>query len=84
MTNREVELRAEEVLTQYLKKGNSHKILQEILTAENIKYREIASHNADFVGAFTRANNGQRYIMVNQAIENQGRKNFTLAHELGH
>lgn len=51
---------------------------------EGIKYREIASHNAAFVGAFTRANNGQRYIMVNQTIENQGRKNFTLAHELGH
>ena len=84
MTNREVELRAEEVLSQYLKRGNSHKILQEILAAESIKYREIESHNVDFVGAFTRANNGQRYIMVNQAIENQGRKNFTLAHELGH
>lgn len=84
MTNREVELCAEEVLARYLTRGNSHRILQEIMASEGIKYREIPCHSDDFVGAFTRANNGQRYIMVNQAIENQGRRNFTQAHELGH
>ena len=84
MTNREIEQVANEVLTKYLKKGGSHKILNEIMAAETIKFREINSANDDFVGVLTKGNNGQAYIMVNGSISNDGRKHFTIAHELGH
>lgn len=40
--------------------------------------------NADFVGALTKYSNGQSYIMLNRSIDNDGRKHFTIAHELGH
>lgn len=84
MTNREIEQVVNEVLTKYLKKGGSHKILNEIMATEGIKFREISSANNDFVGVLTNANNGQPYIMVNSTIDNDGRKHFTVAHELGH
>lgn len=32
----------------------------------------------------TKGNNGQTYIVINRAIDNEGRKHFTIAHELGH
>ena len=83
MTNSEVEQKAQEVLAKYLTKGNAHKILLDIVDAEGIKFREIASANEKFVGALTKANNGQLYIIIN-SIDNIGRKNFTIAHELGH
>lgn len=84
MTNREIEQVANEVLTKYLKKGGSHKILNEIMAAETIKFRELNSVNDDFVGVLTKGSNGQAYIMVNSSIGNNGRKHFTIAHELGH
>lgn len=84
MTNSEIQSVADAILAKYLKKGNSHKILSDIMQAENIKFREINSANHNFVGALTKANSGQFYIMVNGAIDNVGRKNFTIAHELGH
>lgn len=83
MTNNEVEEKAQEVLAKYLTKGNAHKVLLDIVAAEGIKFRKIVSANEKFVGALTKANNGQLYIIVN-SIENIGRKNFTIAHELGH
>ncbi|WP_444092032.1 ImmA/IrrE family metallo-endopeptidase [Bacteroides sp.] len=84
MTNREIEQVANEVLTKYLKKGVSHKILNEIMATEAIKYKEIKSANDDFVGVLTKGNNEQAYIMVNGSISNDGCKHFTIAHELGH
>lgn len=84
MTNSEIQSVANVVLAKYLKKGNSHKILLDIMQAEHIKFREINSANHNFVGALTKANSGQFYVMVNGAIDNAGRKNFTIAHELGH
>lgn len=84
MTSNEIQLKVNEVLTKYLEKGNCHKILQDIIKAENIKYREVNSKNSSFVGSFTKAINDQKYIMINSNIENIGRKNFTIAHELGH
>lgn len=84
MTNSEVQAIANTVLAKYLKKGNSHKILSDIMQAEHIKFREINSANHNFVGALTKGNSGQFYIMVNGTIDNVGRKNFTIAHELGH
>lgn len=84
LTNSEIQSVADAVLGKYLKKGNSHKILSEIASGEGIKYREIPSQNTAFVGALTKSNNGHFYIMLNQGIDNIGRKKFTLAHELGH
>lgn len=84
MTNREIEQVANEVLTKYLKKRVSHKILNEIMATEAIKYKEIKSANDDFVGVLTKGNNEQAYIMVNGSISNDGCKHFTIAHELGH
>lgn len=84
MTNSEIQAVADAVFSKYVKKGNSHKILSEIISGEGIKYREVSSENAAFVGALTKGNSGQFYIMLNQSIDNLGRKNFTIAHELGH
>ena len=84
MTNKEIEQVAAAVFEQYVQKGNSHKNLYKVMDAEHIKFREIHSQNARFVGALTSSINGQYYIMVNKDIANIGRKNFTIAHELGH
>lgn len=82
--NSEIKQIADDVLAKYVKKGGGYKMLNEIMTAEDIKFREVNSANSDFVGALTKANSGQTYIMVNKAIDNEGRKHFTIAHELGH
>lgn len=84
MTNRDIEQKAYRLIAQYHKKGGSYKLLPEIMEAEHIKFREVTSANCNFVGALTYANNGQCYVMVNASIDNPGRTNFTVAHELGH
>ena len=84
MTNREIEEKATQIYAKYVPSGNSDKQLVNIIKAEKIKLREVPSENATFVGALTRGNSGQLYIMVNQGINNIGRRNFTIAHELGH
>ena len=58
-------------------------MLPKILAAENVKLREV-SGNEKFLGAFLKQPNEQLYIFVNKNINNVGRKNFTLTHELGH
>ena len=63
---------------------NPHKIMQNIMQEESIKYREIANVNSNFCGIYTKAPNGTKYIIINSDISNAGRKNFTIAHELGH
>lgn len=83
-TNKEIEQIANDVLEKYLKKGGSYKIFEQIMADKNIKFREVKADSTAFVGALTTANNGQVYIMVNNSIDNFGRKNFTIAHELGH
>ncbi len=84
MINKEIEGKAAQVYAKYVPSGNSHKQLMNIIAAEKMKFREVPSKNVAFVGALTCGNSGQLYIMVNQGIENQGRRNFTIAHELGH
>lgn len=84
MTNSEIEAVAGAVFARYVTKGGSHKQLMGIMESERIKFREIASSKAAFVGALTKGNNNQLYIMVNKGIDNIGRRNFTIAHELGH
>lgn len=84
MTNSEIEKRANGMLAKYVTRGGIHKVWDKIMIGENIKYRQISTSNPQFVGALTKATNGQSYIMTNAAISNEGRRNFTLAHELGH
>jgi len=69
--------------SKHCKKGSPAKMLFKIIFAENIKLCEI-NGGENFLGAFHKTANGQPYIFVNQNINNIGRKNFTLAHELGH
>ena len=84
MTNREIEHAVSVVYEKYVQRGNSHKQLNSIMQSEGIKFRKVSSVNVGFVGALTRGNNGQCYIMVNSDIGISGRVNFTIVHELGH
>lgn len=83
-TNNEIQKIADEVLAKYVKRGGCYKVFQDIMKAEFIKFREVDSEDVDFVGALTQGSNCQIYIMINGNIGNEGRKNFTIAHELGH
>lgn len=83
-TNSEIENIAREVLAKYVNRGGVHKVFPLIMTSEGIKFKEVPSDNNNFVGALTKGNNSQVYIMVNSGIDNMGRKHFTIAHELGH
>lgn len=84
MTNSDIEQKAYQLIAKYNKKGGSYKLLLEIMEDEHIKFKEVTSTNCNFVGVLTYANTGQCYVMVNAGIDNVGRKNFTIAHELGH
>ena len=83
MTNEQIKIKADEVLNKYVPKGGAYKKFETIMAAENIKFRTITAKD-NFLGIFTHANNGQAYIMVNDNITNDGRRHFTIAHELGH
>ena len=78
-----IENLATAIYSKHCKRGSPAKMLSKIIAAEKIKLREIDG-NENFLGAFFKQPNGQLYIQVNQGIDNTGRKNFTLAHELGH
>jgi len=84
MTNREIEQVAAIVFAKHVQRGNSHRQLASVMSAEGIKHKNVNATSVGFVGALTRGNSGQYYIMVNQSIGNVGRRNFTIAHELGH
>lgn len=85
MTRSEIEKLANEILNKYVSRGGAHKQFNKICESENIKYREIKSNPYKFAGVFTKATkNEQKYIIINSNIDNVGRKNFTIAHELGH
>lgn len=83
-TNNEIEHIANNVLTKYVKSGGVYKVFNDIMSSEKIKFREIPSVSDKFVGALTKGNNDQVYIIINKNIDNIGRKHFTIAHELGH
>ena len=70
MTNSEIEKRANDMLAKYVQRGGAYKAWDKIMTGENIKYRQITT-SPDFVGALTKGNNGQSYIMTNAAISNE-------------
>lgn len=82
-TNNRIELKTTEVLNKYVSRGGAYKKFESIMSAENIKFKEVST-KGKFLGIFTHGNNGQAYIMINSSIDNTGRRNFTIAHELGH
>jgi Zn-dependent peptidase ImmA (M78 family) len=84
MTNNEIEQISAAISLKYVNRGGTHKQFLNIMEKEGIKFKEVKSSSIKFIGALTFGNNSQPYIMVNQNIANQGRKNFTIAHELGH
>ena len=75
---------ANQVLNKYVAKGGAYKQFEKICTSEDIIYKEIESDEKEFCGVFTKYINNQKYIIINSQINNEGRKNFTKAHELGH
>lgn len=83
LTNKQIEEKADDVLKKYVSRGGAYKKFETIMTTENIKFREV-SIKGKFLGIFTHGNNGQAYIIINSNIDNDGRRNFTIAHELGH
>jgi Zn-dependent peptidase ImmA (M78 family) len=84
MTNNEVEQISITIFDKYVHRGGSYKQFLNIMQTESIKFKEIPVTNSNFVGALTFDNNRKPYIMINQGIDNTGRRNFTIAHELGH
>lgn len=84
MTNKEIEQCADALWKKYVKQGNAHEYLIQMMTGENIKYKTVNAKNPRFLGAFTQSPKGRMYIFTNSNISNKGRQNFTIAHELGH
>ena len=84
MTNNEIELVSSDVLNKYVNRGGSYKQFLNIMQSEGIKFKEAPITNEKFTGALTFGLNDQPYIMINKSINNPGRRNFTIAHELGH
>ncbi len=84
MLRSEIENIVNGVLNNYVSKGGAYKQFTRILSGENIQYKEVDANADKFCGVFTRSLEGKRYIIVNKNIDNIGRKNFTIAHELGH
>ena len=83
-TNKErIEMAATTIYAKHYKRGIPAKVMLKILKAEGIKFREIDC-GEDFLGALIKNPNGSLYLFVNKSISNEGRKNFTIAHEFGH
>jgi len=78
-----VEKAASDIYSKHYKRGVPAKMLPKIIAAERIKLREVEG-NDKFLGALVKSPKDTFYICVNKGIANVGRKNFTLAHELGH
>ena len=74
---------ATDLFNKHIKRGSSAKAILKIISAEGVQFREIDATEA-FWGAFTKSPTGIPYIIINKAIQNLGRKHFTIAHELGH
>jgi len=84
MRNKEkIEKAASAIYSKHYNRGVPAEILSKIILAEGIKLREIEGCNT-FLGSLIKTPNDTFYIFVNKGIANAGRKNFTLAHELGH
>lgn len=84
MTSEQIELKSNEVLSKYVQRGGVHKVFDDIMQQEHIKFKEVDVDDINFLGEITTGKNGQLYIMISKSLDNTGRRNFTIAHELGH
>lgn len=84
MQKTNIESIANQVLSKYVAKGGAYKQFEKICADENITYKEIETDEREFCGVFTKYLDEQKHIIINSKIDNEGRKNFTKAHELGH
>lgn len=79
----EVEKIAVDLFAKYFKVGIPAKKLTTIIAKEGLWFSEIDSC-IKFLGALIKIDNDPLHVFVNMAIKPIGRKNFTIAHELGH
>ena len=78
-----IENAAIEIYSKHFKKGIPAEKLPKIIAKEGIVLKE-ADCGEKFLGVFTKSPQNTPCIVINSRISNIGRKNFTLAHELGH
>jgi len=72
--------------SKHFQRGSPASKMTQIILKEKLWYSEIVGCK-DFLGALVKVNNDPLHIMVNIALNDKkmvGRKNFTIAHELGH
>jgi len=84
MNKIEIEKAAMSVYAKYFKKGKPYDKIHKIMKEEGIVYKEIEADPNEFLGVLIKSPKGTPCIVINKNIENIGRKNFTIAHELGH
>ena len=84
MDRAKIENAATAIYLKHCKRGSPAKMLPKIIAAEKINLHEI-DVDEKFLGAFIKnSTTNELCIIINKNIDNVGRKNFTLAHELGH
>jgi Predicted Zn peptidase len=84
MDRAKIENAATAIYLKHCKRGSPAKMLPKIIAAEKINLHEI-DVDEKFLGAFIKnSTTNELCIVINKKIDNVGRKNFTLAHELGH
>jgi len=78
-----IENAALEIYSKHIKRGTPAMSLAKIIKKERLWYSEI-NGNENFLGVLIKYQDYPLHIMVRKDIEPIGRKNFTIAHELGH
>ncbi|MDR0697355.1 MAG: ImmA/IrrE family metallo-endopeptidase [Christensenellaceae bacterium] len=79
-----IENAALNIYTEHIKRGTPAKSLAKIIKAESLWFSEIKSDSNSFLGALVKVPDYPPHIIVRNNITPSGRKNFTIAHELGH
>ena len=78
-----IEQRAHELYYKHYKTGSPTSRMEEIIKRENIAFAVHKLPNKETLGVLL-AKGDKLCILVNDNIPNFGRRNFTIAHELGH
>ena len=68
---------------KHFQRGSPASKIRKIIDNEGLWYSEIDG-GKKFLGALSKIGDHPLHIQINQNIDNEGRKNFTIAHELGH
>jgi len=69
---------------KHSKTGSPASKMLKIIEKENILFTECAISNKNFLGALINDNTNPLHIIINSGIKPNGKRNFTIAHELGH